>query len=104
MFYIRSRPKRLVCSVKHGWNPKTWATRLHLLHLNTLNRSILADVSELKSMRSRDLQALGRIEHPMIRHSGESEFTFITWDEAIKLIVGKVKATTSIPISLEVNP
>lgn len=156
MFYIRSRPKRPVRPAKHGWNPKTWATRipfrkidnfievfralwenrdnlsyawkilnhgvcdgcalgttglkdwtiegvhlcnirLRLLRLNTIkamDSSILADVSELKSMRSRDLRSLGRIEQPMIRRAGDSGFTPITWDEAIKLIADKVKSTT----------
>ncbi len=28
MFYFRSEPKRAVRPPKHGWNPKTWATRI----------------------------------------------------------------------------
>ena len=28
MFYLRSRPKRAVRPPKHGWNPKTWASKI----------------------------------------------------------------------------
>jgi len=44
--------------------------RLRLLRLNTmqaLDSNILGDVKGLQSMRSRDLRALGRLPHPLIR-------------------------------------
>jgi Molybdopterin oxidoreductase len=70
--------------------------RLRLLRLNTmqaLDSNILADVSRLESMRSRDLRALGRLPHPMIRRRGEPGFKRISWDQALNEIVGKIKAT-----------
>jgi hypothetical protein len=28
MFFLRSHPKRAVRPPKHGWNPKTWASKI----------------------------------------------------------------------------
>jgi molybdopterin-dependent oxidoreductase alpha subunit len=70
--------------------------RLRLLRLNTmqaLDSNILANVSRLESMRSRDLRALGRLPHPMIRRRGLPGFKRISWDQALNEIVGKIKTT-----------
>ena len=70
--------------------------RLRLLRLNTmgaLDPARLADVSKLKGRRSRELRALGRLPHPMIRRRGEPGFSRIGWDEAIDLIAERIRAT-----------
>lgn len=70
--------------------------RLRLLRLNTisaLDSSELADVESLKKMRSRDLRAFGRIPQPMIRRVGDAGFAPISWDDAMSLIVDKIKST-----------
>ncbi len=69
--------------------------RLRLLRLNTmppLDDKILSDVAQLRSMRSRDLRALGRLPHPLIRRRGEPGFQRISWDQALNEIAGKIKA------------
>ena len=70
--------------------------RLRLLRLNTmgaLDPARLADVEKLKGLRSRDLRALGRLPHPMIRRRGEAGFSRIAWEEAIDLIAERIGAT-----------
>src|SRR5260370_2762161 len=70
--------------------------RLRLLRLNTmppLDHKILADVSQLRSMRSRDLRGLGRLPYPLIRRRGEPGFQRISWDQALREITEKIKAT-----------
>jgi molybdopterin-dependent oxidoreductase alpha subunit len=70
--------------------------RLRLLRLNTmpaLDPNILADISGLKSMRSRDLRALGRLPHPMVRRRGEAGFKRISWDQALCEISEKIKSS-----------
>jgi molybdopterin-dependent oxidoreductase alpha subunit len=70
--------------------------RLRLLRLNTmppLEDKILADVGPLRSMRSRDLRGLGRLPHPLIRRRGEPGFQRISWDDVLKEIAGKIKAS-----------
>jgi molybdopterin-dependent oxidoreductase alpha subunit len=70
--------------------------RLRLLRLNTmqaLDSNVLADVGRLGSMRSRDLRALGRLPHPLIRRRGEPGFKRISWDQALNEIVAKIKAS-----------
>jgi molybdopterin-dependent oxidoreductase alpha subunit len=61
-------------------------TRLRLLGLNTmdaLDPGVLADVSVLRRMRSREIVALGRLPYPMRRRRGEPGFTRVSWDEAL---------------------
>jgi molybdopterin-dependent oxidoreductase alpha subunit len=70
--------------------------RLRLLRLNTmpaLDDRILADVRPLRSLRSRDLRGLGRLPHPLIRRRGEPGFQRISWDEVLKEIAGRIKAS-----------
>jgi molybdopterin-dependent oxidoreductase alpha subunit len=71
-------------------------TRLNLLRLNTmppLDPSRLADVSTLASLDNRDLRNLGRLAHPMRRRRGERGFTRIPWDEALRAIGARLRAT-----------
>jgi molybdopterin-dependent oxidoreductase alpha subunit len=70
--------------------------RLRLLRLNTmpaLDSNILGNMSRLESMRSRDLRALGRLPHPLIRRRGEPGFKRISWDQALNEIVRKIRAS-----------
>ena len=70
--------------------------RLRLLRLNTmgpLDPRRLADVSKLKGLRSRELRALGRLPHPMVRRRGEPGFSRIAWDDAIDLVAQRLGAT-----------
>lgn len=56
--------------------------RLELLRLNTMgamDHSLLADVSQLEQMSSKQLRELGRLAYPMRRRKGERGFQQITW-------------------------
>ncbi|MGQ0549627.1 MAG: FdhF/YdeP family oxidoreductase [Armatimonadota bacterium] len=71
--------------------------RLRLLRLNTmpaLDPPVLGDVAALKSRRSEELRALGRLPYPMVRRRGELGFARITWDEAFNLIAERIRATS----------
>ncbi len=70
--------------------------RLRLLRLNTmpaLDGKLLEDVTALRSQRSRDLRALGRLPHPMVRRRGEPGFRRISWEEALAQVAAKIKAS-----------
>jgi len=70
--------------------------RLRLLRLNTmpqLDVERLADAGALQAKRSRDLRALGRLPYPMVRRRGEPGFRRVSWDEALALISGTIKAS-----------
>ena len=69
--------------------------RLRLLHLNTmgpLDEAVLADVEPLRLRTSAELRALGRLPHPMLRRAGEPGFTRVSWDEALDLVAGRIRA------------
>jgi len=70
--------------------------RLNLLRLNTMpafDPKILADVTELKKLTTRELRELGRLPYPMRRRVGESGFSRITWDEALQGAGAKLAET-----------
>jgi Molybdopterin oxidoreductase len=70
--------------------------RLRLLRLNTmppLDVKLLEDISVLRSKRSRDLRSLGRLSYPMVRRQGERGFRRISWEEALSLVGGRIKAS-----------
>lgn len=70
--------------------------RLRLLRLNTmaaLDPARLADVAELRDLRSRDLRELGRLPHPMVRRRGEPGFSRIGWEDALELIAERLRTT-----------
>jgi molybdopterin-dependent oxidoreductase alpha subunit len=72
-------------------------TRLNLLRTNTmgaLDHSLLADVAPLQRLRNRELRDLGRLAHPMVRRAGEPGFTRVSWDDALDLVAGRIRATT----------
>ena len=71
--------------------------RLRLLRLNTMSAfepKILADVSQLQKKRGKELRDLGRLPYPMRRDKGDKGFRRISWDEAMNLMVDRIKATT----------
>jgi len=71
--------------------------RLNLLPLNTsgaLDIRRLGDVGPLRSMSSKALRELGRLPCPMIRNRGNRGFRRISWDEALDLVAGRIRATT----------
>jgi hypothetical protein len=51
----------------------------------------LAVLDSLKGADAAELRALGRIPTPLLRHRGEAGFTPTTWDEALDLIVERLK-------------
>src|ERR1700690_1964127 len=73
------------------------STRLYLLQVHSaaaIAPAALADVSTLEHANGRELRALGRLAHPMVRHAGEKGFTRVSWDAALDLIAGRIRATT----------
>jgi molybdopterin-dependent oxidoreductase alpha subunit len=71
--------------------------RLRLLRLNTmpaLDPAELEDASALASRSSADLRALGRIPYPMLRRRGEPGFSRISWDQALDLAAGRIRASS----------
>ncbi len=70
--------------------------RLELMRLNTapaLDAAVLADVAPLTSRTSRQLRALGRLPHPMLRRAGQRGFSVVTWPEACERMAREVAAT-----------
>jgi molybdopterin-dependent oxidoreductase alpha subunit len=79
------------------------ATRLALLKLNTmaaLDPKVLGDVAALRPKSGIELRELGRLGEPMVRHRGEPGFTPVSWDEALDLLAGRIKASTPDRIAL----
>lgn len=83
----------------HDWTMKDlhlcWV-RLQLLRLNTMppmNWQLLEDVTPLRTMNGKALRKLGRLCVPMIRHRGDSGFRRVSWEEAIGLIVKRLRVT-----------
>jgi molybdopterin-dependent oxidoreductase alpha subunit len=73
------------------------STRLDLLQVNTataIEDGALADVDALARAGGRELRALGRLAHPMVRRAGEPGFTRVSWDHALDLIAARIRATT----------
>jgi molybdopterin-dependent oxidoreductase alpha subunit len=71
------------------------STRLNLLQVNTmgaLDPAVMADVATLRTKSGAELRALGRLAHPMVRHAGEPGFRRVTWDEALDLVAGRIRA------------
>jgi len=70
--------------------------RLNLLPLNTMgamDTRVLADVAPLVGRPARDLRHLGRLPYPMVRHRGDRGFRRVSWDEALDLVAGRLRAT-----------
>jgi molybdopterin-dependent oxidoreductase alpha subunit len=72
-------------------------TRLNLLQVNTmgaLDPARLADVDALRDRSSRELRALGRLGHPMLRRRGEPGFQPVSWDTALDLVAAQIQASS----------
>jgi molybdopterin-dependent oxidoreductase alpha subunit len=70
-------------------------TRLNLLKVNTmgaLDPSVLADVESLRSLKGKELRDLGRLPYPMVRRRGERGFRRVSWDDALDLVAGRLRA------------
>jgi molybdopterin-dependent oxidoreductase alpha subunit len=70
-------------------------TRLALLELNTadaLDPVILSDVAALRGRTGGQLRALGRLAYPMRRRRGDAGFRRVSWDEALSVLVGGLRA------------
>ena len=73
------------------------STRLDLLQVNTATAmadDALVDVSKLANSNGRELRALGRLAHPMVRRANEPGFTRISWDEALDVVASRIRETT----------
>ncbi|MBI1371075.1 MAG: FdhF/YdeP family oxidoreductase [Planctomycetes bacterium] len=71
-------------------------TRLNLLRLNTvgpMDHTILGDVNRVRDLSNKKLRKLGRLAYPMLRDAGDAGFRRISWDEAIGLVAGRIKAS-----------
>jgi len=71
-------------------------TRLKLLRLNTMpafTPADVADIAHLRRMDNRQLQALGRIPCPLVYRKGDRGFRRISWDDALALAGGALRAT-----------
>ncbi len=71
--------------------------RLRLLRINTmpaLDPAQLADVSRLRGKRGEELRGLGRLPYPMVRRSGETGFSRLSWDQALDLVASRIRATS----------
>ncbi|WHX26502.1 FdhF/YdeP family oxidoreductase [Virgibacillus halodenitrificans] len=75
--------------------PHLCTTRLNVLRLSTMpamkEEVVHADINKLKKYSSKELRGLGRIPYPLIRRKGESNFSRISWDEAMDMIAEKMK-------------
>jgi molybdopterin-dependent oxidoreductase alpha subunit len=70
-------------------------TRLNLLRLNTmaaLDPKVLGDVAKLRKLTGAELRDLGRLPYPMVRRRGERGFTRVSWDDALDLVAGRIRA------------
>src|SRR2546422_1100537 len=71
--------------------------RLNLLKLNTagpLDVRVLEDVPRLRGRSSRELRDLGRLPFPMVRRRGGAGFRRVSWEAALDLVAGGIRATS----------
>jgi molybdopterin-dependent oxidoreductase alpha subunit len=69
--------------------------RLELLRLNTmgaLDHRLLGDVAALRARSDAELRDLGRLPYPMRRDRGDRGFRRVSWDEALDLAGGRIRA------------
>lgn len=50
-------------------------------------------IEQLRKLRPRELEMLGRLQHPLLKLKGERHYKAISWEEALSKIVDKFKAT-----------
>jgi molybdopterin-dependent oxidoreductase alpha subunit len=71
-------------------------SRLNLLRLNTLpgfDAEKVRDAEALRAQNARALRAIGRIPFPLRRLRGEPGFTRVSWDEALRDLGARLRAT-----------
>lgn len=71
-------------------------SRLKLLRLNTMpsiEEKATEDIGRLRTMNNSELQALGRIAHPLIYRRGDRGFRRVGWDEALDTVAERFRAT-----------
>lgn len=76
--------------------PHLCMTRLNLLRLNTmpaLDHRLLGDAAGLAMADNQQLRKLGRLAYPMLRMTGQKGFHRISWDEALDLVAGRIRAS-----------
>ncbi|MDG5787477.1 FdhF/YdeP family oxidoreductase [Evansella sp. AB-P1] len=77
--------------------PHICTTRLNVLRLNTMpamkEEHLFQPIDKLRKLSSSELRELGRIPYPLSRKPGETKFSRITWEEALKRIAEKIKVT-----------
>jgi molybdopterin-dependent oxidoreductase alpha subunit len=69
--------------------------RLELMRLNTapaLDPALLADVSRLEGLPSRELRSRGRLPEPMVRRRNERGFRVVTWEEAYEAAAERIRS------------
>ena len=78
-------------------------TRLNLLRLNTadpFDHRLLADADALAVRSGAELRELGRLAHPMRRRRGEPGFRRVTWEEALDVVSGALRAVPADRVAL----
>jgi molybdopterin-dependent oxidoreductase alpha subunit len=71
-------------------------TRLNLLRLNTmpaLDARLLEDVAKLERCDNAKLRELGRLPYPMVREKDAAGFRRITWEDALRRIAARIRAS-----------
>ncbi len=71
--------------------------RLRLLRLNTMtpfDPAILSDLAPLQGRSSAELLEMGRLPAPLLRRKGERGFKPISWDDALDLAAGRIRASS----------
>ncbi len=71
--------------------------RLRLLRLNTMppfEPARLRDVAPLAGRTSAELRELGRLPAPLLRRQGDRGFEPISWDDALDLVAGRIRASS----------
>jgi molybdopterin-dependent oxidoreductase alpha subunit len=71
-------------------------TRLNLLRLNTmpaLDAKLLEDVASLERLNNARLRELGRLPYPMLREQNAPGFRRITWEEALRRLAVRIRAS-----------
>ncbi|MBL4655113.1 MAG: FdhF/YdeP family oxidoreductase [Bacteroidia bacterium] len=51
-------------------------------------------ISELKKLSGRELEKLGRFNHPLYKDKNDTHYKPISWDDAINKVINKLKETT----------
>jgi len=53
-----------------------------------------SSIDQLRQLKSRELERLGRLNHPLYKKSGHSHYRTISWDDALGITINKFKNTS----------